>query len=64
LVYLHENSLGHILDTCLDGPQNHCENCREERYFKVKDEEMGMACSINGEERNAFRILVGKPEGK
>jgi hypothetical protein len=25
---------------------------------------MGGACSTNGEKRNAFRILVGKPEGK
>jgi hypothetical protein len=25
---------------------------------------MGRACSRNGEKRNAYRILVGKPEGK
>jgi hypothetical protein len=25
---------------------------------------MGMACSTNGEKRNACRILAGKPEGK
>jgi hypothetical protein len=25
---------------------------------------MGGACSTNGEIRNAYRILVGKPEGK
>jgi hypothetical protein len=25
---------------------------------------MGMACSTNGEKRNAYRILVEKPEGK
>jgi hypothetical protein len=25
---------------------------------------MGVACSTNGENRNAYRILVGKPEGK
>jgi hypothetical protein len=24
---------------------------------------MGRACSTNGEKRNAYRILVGKPEG-
>jgi hypothetical protein len=24
---------------------------------------MGRACSTNGEERNAYKILVGKPEG-
>jgi hypothetical protein len=25
---------------------------------------MDRACSTNGEKRNAYRILVGKPEGK
>jgi hypothetical protein len=25
---------------------------------------MGRACSLNGEKRNAYRILVRKPEGK
>jgi hypothetical protein len=25
---------------------------------------MGRACSTNGTKRNAYRILVGKPEGK
>jgi hypothetical protein len=25
---------------------------------------MGRACSRNGEKRNAYSILVGKPEGK
>jgi hypothetical protein len=25
---------------------------------------MSRACSTNGEKRNAYRILVGKPEGK
>jgi hypothetical protein len=25
---------------------------------------MGRACSTNGEKRNAYRVLVGKPEGK
>jgi hypothetical protein len=25
---------------------------------------MGRECSSNGEKRNAYRILVGKPEGK
>jgi hypothetical protein len=25
---------------------------------------MGRACSTNGGKRNAYRILVGKPEGK
>jgi hypothetical protein len=25
---------------------------------------MGRACNMNGDKRNAYRILVGKPEGK
>jgi hypothetical protein len=25
---------------------------------------MGRPCSTNGEERNAYRLLVGKPEGR
>jgi hypothetical protein len=25
---------------------------------------MGESCSTNGEKRNAYRLLVGKPEGK
>jgi hypothetical protein len=25
---------------------------------------MGRACNTNGEKRNAYRILVGKPKGK
>jgi hypothetical protein len=25
---------------------------------------VGRACSTNGEKRNAYRILVGKPDGK
>jgi hypothetical protein len=25
---------------------------------------MGGACSTNGEKRNAYRLLAGKPEGK
>jgi hypothetical protein len=27
-------------------------------------DEMGRACSTNGEKGNAYRILVGMPEGK
>jgi hypothetical protein len=30
----------------------------------IKEDEMGRACSTNGERRNAYRILVGKPEGR
>jgi hypothetical protein len=29
-----------------------------------KEVEMDMACNTNGDKRNAYRILVGKPEGK
>jgi hypothetical protein len=32
--------------------------------YDVKKDEMGGACSTNGGNRNAYRILVGKPEGK
>jgi hypothetical protein len=35
-----------------------------ERFLGFKDDEMGRACSTNGEKRNAYRVLVGKPEGK
>jgi hypothetical protein len=31
---------------------------------QVKEDEMGRACSTNGGKRNAYRILVGKPEGR
>jgi hypothetical protein len=31
---------------------------------QVNEDEMGMTCSTNGEKRNAYGILVGKPEGK
>jgi hypothetical protein len=31
---------------------------------QVKEDEIGKACSRNGEKRNAYRILVGKPEGR
>jgi hypothetical protein len=31
---------------------------------QVEEDEMGVACSTNGEKRNAYRLLVGKPEGK
>jgi hypothetical protein len=32
--------------------------------YQVKEDEMGRACSTNGEKRKAYRILVGKPEGR
>jgi hypothetical protein len=31
---------------------------------QIKKDEMGRACSTNGAKRNAYRVLVGKPEGK
>jgi hypothetical protein len=31
---------------------------------KIKKNEMGGACSADGEERGVYRVLVGKPEGK
>jgi hypothetical protein len=42
---------------------------RSRRFEKLHNEElhedeMGRAFSINGEKRNAYRLLVGKPEGK
>jgi hypothetical protein len=33
-------------------------------YDQVKEDEMGRACNTNGEKRNAYRIMVGMPEGK
>jgi hypothetical protein len=31
---------------------------------RIVDHKMGRACSTNGAKRNAYRILVGNPEGK
>jgi hypothetical protein len=31
---------------------------------KINEDEMDRACSTNEEKRNAYRILVGKAEGK
>jgi hypothetical protein len=31
---------------------------------QVKEDEMSRACNTNGAKRNAYRILVVKPEGK
>jgi hypothetical protein len=30
----------------------------------VEEDEMGGPCNTNGEKRNMYRLLVGKPEGK
>jgi hypothetical protein len=32
--------------------------------YQVNEDEMGRVCSTNWEKGNAYRILVGKPEGK
>jgi hypothetical protein len=37
--------------------------CLFSSFFDPVDE-MGGSCSTNGEKRNAYRLLVGKPEGK
>jgi hypothetical protein len=34
------------------------------KLHNEKLHEMGGACKTNGDKRNAYRILVGKPEGK
>jgi hypothetical protein len=31
---------------------------------EIKEDEVSGACSANGGKRNAYRLLVGKPEGK
>jgi hypothetical protein len=31
---------------------------------QVREDEMGRVCRRNGEKKNAYRILVEKPEGK
>jgi hypothetical protein len=33
-------------------------------FSQVKEDEMGRVCSTNVENRKAYRILVGKPDGK
>jgi hypothetical protein len=34
------------------------------KYDQVKEDETDRACSMNGVKRNAYRLLVGKPDGK
>jgi len=31
---------------------------------KIKENDMNWACGMRGEERNMYRVLVGKPEAK
>jgi hypothetical protein len=37
---------------------------KNNRNNRVKEGEMGKACSTHGDNRNAYRVLVGRPEGK
>jgi hypothetical protein len=30
--------------------------------YQIKEDKMGIACSTNGEKRNAWRLVGGKPE--
>ena len=32
--------------------------------YQIKKNEIGRACSTNGERRGAYRVVVGKPEGR
>jgi hypothetical protein len=34
------------------------------KFDLVEEDEMGGACSTNGEKRNAYRLLARKPEGR
>jgi hypothetical protein len=31
---------------------------------QVENDEIGWECSTNGEKRNVYRLLIGKPEGR
>jgi hypothetical protein len=37
---------------------------QQDAEIQVKGDEMVRTCSMHGEKRNAYPILVGKPEGK
>jgi hypothetical protein len=37
---------------------------RYDRGEQIKQKEVGGLCSLYGERRDAYRVLVGKPEGK
>jgi hypothetical protein len=39
-------------------------NLRHVCVVKGEEDEMGGACSTNGEKRNAYRLSVVKPEGR
>jgi hypothetical protein len=38
--------------------------CSSPSIIRSIKDEIGRECSTNGEKRNAYRILVGTPEGK
>jgi hypothetical protein len=38
--------------------------CTHNYNDQVKEYEIGRACNTYGEKRNAYRFLMGKPEGK
>jgi hypothetical protein len=47
-------------------PSGSNRNRRKNRLVtnQVKEVEMGGACSMHGDKRNVYEVLVGKPEGK
>jgi hypothetical protein len=47
-----------------NGPRGMANTCYEANNCNAGSDERGRACSTNGEKRNAYSILVGKPEGK
>jgi hypothetical protein len=48
----------HIQELSADIEQQSCAG------DKIEKNEMGGACSADGEERGVYRVMVGKPEGK
>jgi hypothetical protein len=45
-------------------PHNESTKRQANKYDQVKEGQMGRACSTNRVKRYAYRVLVGKPEGK
>jgi hypothetical protein len=41
-----------------------CHFAKYNQNDQVKEDEMGRAYSMKGKKRNAYRILMGKPEGR
>jgi hypothetical protein len=51
----------------LDGrsaSRSECFTPANNKNYKVEEDEMGGTCGTNGEKRNVYRLLVGKPERK